>query len=209
MADDLTTHGCVEPYRLFTSRAEFRLHLRADNADLRLTPSGRAIGLVDDVRWQAFEARQERLAKNVATLRSTTVSAPSGASVSAEAALRWQTVSARSLIADGVALEDGAAAGHDLGTLQTEIKYSAYLRRQEAEIRRARQAEYQRIPTDFSFVGLPGLSAELTQRLSQIRPESLGQAGRVPGMTPAALVLLHAVLSRRNDPANAIPSRTA
>ena len=118
-------------------------------------------------------------------------------------------MSARSLINDGVALEDGGAAGHDLATLQTEIKYAGYLRRQDAEIRRARQADHQRIPREFSFVGLPGLSAELTQRLSQVRPESLGQAGRVPGMTPAALVLLHAVLSRRNDPANAIPSRTA
>jgi len=209
MADDLTTHGCVEPYRLFTSRAEFRLHLRADNADLRLTPIGRSIGLVDDARWRALEARQERLARNGATLRGAIVSAPSGASVSAEAALRWQTVSARTLIADGVALEDGGAAGHDLATLQTEIKYAGYLRRQEGEIRRARQAEHQRIPRDFSFVGVPGLSAELTQRLTQVRPESLGQAGRVPGMTPAALVLLHAVLSRRHAATNAIPSRTA
>lgn len=208
MADDLTTQGCVEPYRLFTSRAEFRLHLRADNADLRLTPLGRSIGLVDDLRWRAYEARQERMQRNGQTLRTTSVSAPSGATVTAEAALRWQTVSARSLIADGVALEDGGAAGHDLATLQTEVKYAGYLRRQDAEIRRARQAEHQRIPNEFSFVGLPGLSAELTQRLSQVRPESLGQAGRVPGMTPAALVLLHAVLSRRHDQADAIPSRT-
>lgn len=209
MADDLTTQGCVEPYRLFTSRAEFRLHLRADNADLRLTPIGRAIGLVDDPRWRAFEGRQERMQRNSQTLRTTSVSAPSGATVTAEAALRWQNVSAGSLIADGVALEGGGAAGHDLATLQTEVKYAGYLRRQDAEIRRARQAEHQRIPKEFSFVGLPGLSAELTHRLSQVRPESLGQAGRVPGMTPAALVLLHAVLSRRHDPADAIPSPTA
>ena len=209
MADDLTTQGCVEPYRLFTSRAEFRLHLRADNADLRLTPTGRAVGLVDDRRWRAFEDRQERLERNERALRSTSVSAPSGGTVTAEAALRWQAVSARTLISKGVALEDGGAAGHDLATLQTEVKYAGYLRRQEAEIRRARQAEYQRIPAEFSFVGLPGLSSELTQRLSHVRPESLGQAARVPGMTPAALVLLHAVLSRQKDHGDAISSRPA
>ena len=209
MVDDLITQGCVEPYRLFTSRAEFRLHLRADNADLRLTPVGRSCGLVDDERWEAFELRQRRLDRNSTMVRTTTVSGPSGATVTAEAALRWQTVSARSLMADGIALEDGGAAGHDLATLETEIKYAGYLRRQEAEIRRARQAEHQRIPEDFSYVGLPGLSEELSQRLGQVRPSSLGQAGRVPGMTPAAIVLLHAVLSRRNDIGDAIPSTPA
>lgn len=209
MTDDLTTQGCVEPYRLFTSRAEFRLHLRADNADLRLTPSGRALGLVDDRRWRAFEIRQDRLARNEQILRDATVSSPSGASVSGEAALRWQTVSARTLVADGVPLEEGGAAGHDLGTLQTQIKYAGYLRRQDAEIRRAKQAEHLRIPPEFSFDGLPGLSTELSQRLAQVRPESLGQAGRVPGMTPAAVVLLHALLSRRKDAPDAIPSRPA
>ena len=209
MVDDLITQGCVEPYRLFTSRAEFRLHLRADNADLRLTPVGRSRGLVDDTRWQAFEHRQQRLDRNSMVVRTTTVSGPSGATVTAEAALRWQSVSARSLMADGIALEDGGAAGHDLATLETEIKYAGYLRRQEAEIRRARQAENQRIPDDFSYAGLPGLSAELSQRLGEVRPASLGQAGRVPGMTPAAIVLLHAVLSRRNDAGDALPSSPA
>lgn len=209
MVDDLITQGCVEPYRLFTSRAEFRLHLRADNADLRLTPVGRSRGLVDDERWRAFELRRHRLERNSAMVRTTTVSGPSGATVTAEAALRWQSVSARSLMGDGVPLEEGGAAGHDLATLETEIKYAGYLRRQEAEIRRARQAEHQRIPEDFSYVGLPGLSAELSQRLGQVRPASLGQAGRVPGMTPAAIVLLHAVLSRRNEFGDAIPSTPA
>lgn len=209
MVDDLTTQGCLEPYRLFTSRAEFRLHLRADNADLRLTPAGRVCGLVDDTRWAAFERREKRLARNIAVLRESQVAAPTGATVSAETALRWPDVSARSLQEGGVALEEDGAAGHDLATVETEIKYAGYLRRQDAEIRRARQAEHQRIPEGFVYVGLPGLSAELVQRLNQVRPSSLGQAGRIPGMTPAALVLLHAVLSRRMDAADALPSAPA
>lgn len=209
MVDDLTTQGCLEPYRLFTSRAEFRLHLRADNADLRLTPTGRTCGLVDDTRWAAFERREARLGRNIAVLRESRVAAPTGATVSAETALRWPDVTALSLLESGVSLEEDGAAGHDLATVETEIKYAGYLRRQDAEIRRARQAEHQRIPEHFVYAGLPGLSAELAQRLNQIRPSSLGQAGRIPGMTPAALVLLHAVLSRRSDATDAIPSAQA
>ena len=197
MVDDLVTQGCLEPYRLFTSRAEFRLHLRADNADLRLTPMGRAIGLVGEGRLEVFKRRTERLERNRQTLKGRLVPSPSGGSVSAEDAMKWPDVTARSLMESGVPLESGAAGGHDLGTLETEIKYWGYLKRQEAEIRRARQAEHRRIPEGFIYKGLPGLSNELAQRLEDVRPETLGQAGRVPGMTPAATVLLNAVLSKR------------
>lgn len=207
MVDDLITQGCLEPYRLFTSRAEFRLHLRADNADLRLTPRGRDVGLVDDRRWQAFAERRARLETNRQTLRSTTVKAPSGASITAEEALKWPDVTARSIWSSGVPLEFSAAGGFDLGTLQTEIKYAGYLRRQEAEIRRAAQAEQRRIPQDFVYKGLAGLSAELAQRLEEIRPATLGQASRIPGMTPAATVLLNAVLSKRAPAGGAVTSR--
>jgi len=206
MVDDLVTRGCLEPYRLFTSRAEHRLHLRADNADLRLTPLGRERGLVSDERWDAFDARRQRLEANRTTLRVCSVTSPSGSRVSGEDALKWQEVTAASLVASGIPLEQAAAGGHDFATLQTEIKYAGYLKRQEAELKRALQAEFQRIPDEFSYRGLPGLSAELVQRLEEVRPASLGQASRIPGMTPAATVLLNAVLSRRPRETDAIPS---
>lgn len=197
MIDDLVSTGCLEPYRLFTSRAEHRLHLRADNADIRLTPMGRRIGLIDDERWSRFEARLDRLARNKVALRRT-VSVPTGARVPAEEALRWPEVGIRDVEEQGVALESRGAGGFDLATLETEIKYEGYLRRQTAEIRKAEQAANMKIPPDFVYRGLPGLSTELSQRLEAARPASLGQASRLPGMTPAATVLLHVLLTRRH-----------
>lgn len=206
MIDDLVGRGCLEPYRLFTSRAEFRLHLRADNADLRLTERGRSIGLVDDRRWNAFVERRARLARNTAVLATTRLVSPSGEKVSAEEALKRQDVTAESLRAAGVPIEPGGAPGHDLTTLETDVKYAGYLRRQAAEMRRASSAEGLRIPPEFDFRALSGLSAEVVQRLEEVRPLSLGQASRIPGMTPAATVLLNAVLSHRNQESGAVTS---
>lgn len=205
MVDDLISTGCLEPYRLFTSRAEHRLHLRADNADLRLTPIGRRIGLVDDARWERFEDRCERLARNKVAL-SHLVRVPSGARVPAYEALRWPEIGVDDLRGQGVAIETGSAGGFDLATLETEAKYEGYLRRQASEVRKAEHAANMKIPSDFSYRGLPGLSTELSQRLEEARPASLGQASRVPGMTPAATVLLHVLLTRRHRETDAVTS---
>ncbi len=198
MVDDLTTQGCLEPYRMFTSRAEYRLILRIDNADLRLTPRGRSLGLVDAARWVEFEARRERYARNHATLSSTLVTVPGGDRMAAAEALRNPAVRLADLLDKGeIALDlDRTTPSLDLSSLETDHRYAGYLKRQERDIARAQQYEHQRVPPHFAFAGLPGLSNELQQRLAAYRPGTVGQAGRIPGMTPAALSLIAAAISR-------------
>jgi tRNA uridine 5-carboxymethylaminomethyl modification enzyme len=198
MADDLITKGCLEPYRMFTSRAEYRLLLRTDNADLRLTPKGREIGLVDDERWDRFEARRARFSRNVGALKRTWVRVEGGARVPASQALRRPEISLESLISQGdVALtttpEDQLL---DLSSVETTVKYEGYLVRQEQAVARAQRAERRRIPEAFPFDKVPGLSREMVQRFSETRPETLGQAQRIPGVTPAAVAVVSAYLDR-------------
>jgi len=182
MVDDLTTRGCLEPYRMFTSRAEFRLLLRADNADQRLTPAGRAIGLVDDGRWRRFEARQERLACHRAQLDAVLVRAPDGNRLPASQYLKRPDVRLADLVGGGaITLDPPPADVFELLSLDTDIKYQGYLRRQMAEVARAGKAEAQGIPPDFPFESVPGLSAEVRQRLREVAPETVGQAARIPG----------------------------
>jgi tRNA uridine 5-carboxymethylaminomethyl modification enzyme len=198
MIDDLTTKGCLEPYRMFTSRAEHRLLLRIDNADLRLTPAGRAVGLVDDARWDRFCRRRERFERNRAAILNSSVTLASGERLPAAQALRQPDVRLGSLVGAGqLSLElDNACREIDLASIETGFKYEGYLKRQEQAVDRQRRQEGRQIPSDFAFEGIPGLSREIVERLSTIRPTTLGQASRIPGVTPAAVAVIAAYLDR-------------
>jgi len=214
MIDDLVTQGAPEPYRMFTSRAEFRLHLREDNADLRLTGIGRELGLVDDRRWQGFEERRDAIeqeGQRLAGLRvscqselaqriAATLDVPVNKDTSAEELLRRPEIGYEDLmriegIGPGVGREDVAEQ------VAIRIRYAGYLDRQQAEIERQRRASGERIPEDFDYSGVHGLSAELTEKLERIRPPSIDQARRIPGMTPAAISQLLVYLKRHRSAA--------
>jgi tRNA uridine 5-carboxymethylaminomethyl modification enzyme len=196
LVDDLTTRGCLEPYRMFTSRAEHRLLLRIDNADLRLTPLGRQLGLVDDRRWCRFEDRRMRLERNQDTVRRATVSI-GGERMPAERALRQPQVDLRGLTTAGQLALDILDPVVDFTSLETIYRYEGYLRRQTESIDRIKRQESRLIPADFQFEGIPGLSRESIERLSSVRPETLGQALRIPGLTAAAVAVVAAHVSGR------------
>jgi tRNA uridine 5-carboxymethylaminomethyl modification enzyme len=185
LIDDLVTKGADEPYRMFTSRAEFRLHLRIDNADERLTPAGRGVGLVSDERWCLFAEKQ----------RQKTVLAGALAGHRNEQWLKRPEARITELLPWIRQIVGGDPVRGVLETVETEIKYEGYIRQQERHIERLKDAERRPIPTDFTFRGVPGLSREVREKLERVRPVTLGQAARIPGVTPAAIAVLDVYLS--------------
>ncbi|GKS99495.1 tRNA uridine-5-carboxymethylaminomethyl(34) synthesis enzyme MnmG [Acidovorax sp. SUPP3434] len=213
MVDDLITKGVTEPYRMFTSRAEFRLQLREDNADMRLTEAGRQLGLVDDARWDAFSRKRDAVSRETERLKATWVNPRSlpaeesarvlGKSIEHEYnlfdLLRRPEVDYATLMGmDGGRLASPDVSRETLGELadpvveQVEIaaKYSGYIDRQKDEVQRAAHFETLRLPAELDYLQVPALSIEVRQKLQKHRPETLGQASRISGVTPAAISLL-------------------
>jgi len=230
LIDDLISKGTNEPYRMFTSRAEFRLHLRIDNADRRLTPHGRRLGLIDDDAWAEYEAKQAGAAAfeallSTARVRAEELPAKLLARLDGDAAgvsgqtfaqllkrpevpveelaplLRDRLASADTALGGWVAAMDAVTASggsrlpawvrNEMKTVETEIKYSGYLDQQRRSIEKMRKAEKRVIPEWFDYGAVSGLSTEMKQTLSRVRPRTLGQASRIAGVTPAAVSLIH------------------
>ena len=203
LIDDLVTKGADEPYRMFTSRAEFRLRLRIDNADERLTPMGRRFGLVSEDRWAQFGKKQEQKEK-IRTLMERFRAGAVAEYVGSEAASdnpvlsAWIRRSEASLaqLRDWITRQLGEEPVHDvLTTVETELKYAGYITQQEKQVKRLEGSENRQIPDHFVYDAIPGLSTEVKQKLGRVRPRSLGQARRIPGVTPAAVAILDVYLS--------------
>jgi tRNA uridine 5-carboxymethylaminomethyl modification enzyme len=220
LIDDLISKGTNEPYRMFTSRAEFRLHLRIDNADRRLTPYGHRLGLISDGAWRDYEQKQARavaleklLATRKVNLARLSEMLPEVASALGNVA--GQTY-AQLLKRPEITLEMllpalrpefdesaefaffsaavNARVRNELKSVETEIKYAGYLDQQRKAMEKLKKAEQRAIPSDFEYAGISGLSREMQETLTRVRPQTLGQASRIPGVTPAALSLLHVYL---------------
>jgi len=218
LVDDLINQGVVEPYRMFTSRAEFRLQLREDNADARLTEKGRDLGLIDDVRWDVFCRKREAVSRETQRLASTWVN-PGNLSPAESGRVLGKPISHEHSLADLLrrpdvsykllmSLDDGRFASSEIAALddvsretvveQLDIaaKYSGYIDRQQEEVRRAANYEHLALPVELDYMSIPALSVEVRQKLQKQRPETLGQASRISGVTPAAISLLLVHLRR-------------
>jgi tRNA uridine 5-carboxymethylaminomethyl modification enzyme len=254
LIDDLISKGTNEPYRMFTSRAEFRLHLRIDNADRRLTPHGRRVGLISDAAWEDFQAKQNRLETVKKLLESTRLNVdmleschseersdeqPVAAGSPGDAAVRWGSAAGQSLaqllkrpevkveqlvpvlrelVPEFFARDSSASPArsvvklssevrNELKSVETEIKYEGYLLQQQRAMERMKKSELHSIPEWFDYRSVSGLSREMQEKLSHVRPRTIGQASRIPGVTPAAVSLVNVFIeiqARRRDQAAAI-----
>ena len=218
LVDDLITRGVAEPYRMFTSRAEYRLSLREDNADARLTQIGRQVGCVDDARWDAFCRKRDAVAKEVERLKSTWVN-PHLLKEAEVVRVLGQSIEREYTLADLLTRPDTTYArlatlqradGSDIGgpavadagvaeQVEISIKYAGYIARQQGEVARLESQETTRIPASFNYEDVRGLSFEVSQKLREQRPETIGQASRISGVTPAAIALLLVHLKRRGN----------
>jgi len=190
LVDDLVTRGVSEPYRMFTSRAEYRLQLREDNADLRLTDVGRRLGLIDDERWAAFNRKRDAIDAETHRLSELMVSAGFQEKRKAIEVLRRPEVHYADVAGDASVAPEVAEQ------VEIQAKYAGYIERQREEVARRREFEDLALPADLDYRGVTGLSAEVQQKLSGFRPETLGQASRISGITPAAISLLLVHLKR-------------
>jgi tRNA uridine 5-carboxymethylaminomethyl modification enzyme len=209
MIDDLITRGTQEPYRMFTSRAEYRLLLREDNADLRLTQKGRELNLVDDKRWQAFEIKRENIDKLQQNLKQKWIHTDTenaqkvehfwGKSLNKEAnlteLLRRPEVDIKNLLSF---LDDGHEFSDDVAEqVEIQSKYQGYITRQQADIDKSLRYDHLKLPTTLDYRAVSGLSNEVSEKLQKQRPETLGQASRMQGITPAAISLLLVHLKKK------------
>ena len=211
MIDDLVTRGVTEPYRMFTSRAEYRLQLREDNADLRLTEVGRSLGLVNDARWQYFNEKREVFVKERQRLQDTWIRPDTAAAKAAEKLL-GQSLTRESRLAELLLRPEtgyrelvklpGAGPGIDfpevIEQLENDARYAGYIERQQDEIQRRRRHEETKIPEGLDFRQVRGLSNEACETLTAHRPATMGQAGRISGITPTAVSLLLVYLKKRS-----------
>jgi tRNA uridine 5-carboxymethylaminomethyl modification enzyme len=194
LVDDLVTRGVSEPYRMFTSRAEYRLQLREDNADLRLTEIGRRLGLVDDQRWESFNRKRDAIERETHRLKHTFVSASFHQRQSLIELLRRPEVNYASLVAEPPVSPEVAAQ------VEIQAKYEGYIERQKREVERRREFDSLSLPTEFDYRQVHGLSVEAQQKLNKYKPETVGQASRISGITPAAISLLLVHLKRGLQP---------
>ena len=216
LVDDLITNGTKEPYRMFTSRAEYRLLLREDNADQRLTAIGRQLGLIDDVRWDSFNRKIDAIAQETSRLKELWATPQNelgerfaqqtGEHLSKEATAYDLLKRPHVTFADIASITDGQVDKQVGEQIEITVKYAGYIDRQQDDIKQMKRLENTALPVDFDYASISGLSHEIIQKLTQIRPATLAQASRISGVTPAAIQLLAMTVKKQRKSQMALMS---